>query len=120
MPSASVAGWHLASRCLQSLQSNVGHKAQQLQELEHSHKASQGSIAQLQQQVVRLGGALPDRDDSCDSAVDVSLDAGLGLGPPQQCPESPAALQRRVRELEVRRCRSARQTGCWLGAYDMT
>eukprot|EP00891_Asterochloris_glomerata_P000304 jgi/Astpho2/304/Aster-02189 len=90
-----------ANIMIESLQSNVGHKAQQLQELEHSHKASQGSIAQLQQQVVRLGGALPDRDDSCDSAVDVSLDAGLGLGPPQQCPESPAALQRRVWELEA-------------------
>ena len=101
--------------CLQSLQSNVGHKAQQLQELEHSHKASQGTIAQLQQQVLQLGGALPDRDDSCDSAVDVSLDAGLGLGPPPQSSEGPAALQRRVRELEVRRCMPARH-----GAYDMT
>ena len=99
----------MTSCCLQSLQGNVGHKAQQLQELEHSHKASQGTIAQLQQQVVQLGGALPDRDDSCDSAVDVSLDAGLGLGPPHRCPESPAALQRRVRELEVRRCKPARQ-----------
>ena len=95
--------------CLQSLQANVGHKAQQLQELEHSHKASRGTIAQLQQQVVQLGGALPDRDDSCDSTVDVSLDAGLGLGPPRQCPESPARLQRRVQELEVRRCMPARQ-----------
>ena len=87
----------------------MGHKAQQLQELEHSHKASQGTIAQLQQQVVQLGGALPDKDDSFESTVDVSLDAGLGLGPPHQRPESPAALQRRVRELEVRRCMPARQ-----------
>ena len=41
--------------CLQSLQANVGHKAQQLQELEHVHKASRGTIAQLQQQVMPAG-----------------------------------------------------------------
>lgn len=95
---------------MQSLSSEIDSKDADLQALQDRCQSKDEQVAALGQQVERLESTAEARKQANDMpyqhtpsewAVNVSLDQGVGLGPPHMMPSSPTALRRRVQTLEV-------------------
>ena len=95
---------------MQSLSSEIQSKDADVQALQDRCQSKDEQIAALGQQVDRLesiveahkqADAMPHQHSPSDWAVNVSLDQGVGLGPPHMMPSSPTALRQRVQTLEV-------------------
>ena len=104
---------------MQSLSSELGSKAADLEALHDRCHSKDEQVAALGQQVEQLESSLEalKQADSMrqqqrpyEWAVDVSLDQGLAPGAPHMLPSSPNALRQRVQTLEV--CWDARSAVC--------
>ena len=95
---------------MQSLSSELESKEADLEASQDRCHSKDEQVAALGQQVEQLRSSLEalKQADSMrqqqrpyDWAVDVSLDQGVGPGPPHMIPSSPTTLRQRVQTLEV-------------------
>ncbi|KAL3148684.1 hypothetical protein ABBQ38_014099 [Trebouxia sp. C0009 RCD-2024] len=99
-----------ANSLIESLSTEVESKDADLQALQDRCQSKDEQVAAMGQQVERLESIveahkqadhMPHQHAPSDWAVNVSLDQGVGLGPPHMMPSSPTALRRRVQTLEA-------------------
>ena len=102
----------LTREVMQSLSSELESKGADLEALQDRCHSKDEQVAALGQQVEQLESSVEAQKQANSTkqqhspyewAVDVSLDQGVGPGPPRMLPSSPTALRQRVQTLEVSR-----------------